>query len=323
MYQSDHLGNGFEYLSLEQPDDYEGKVKATLVRKQGRITTGKAVLYVHGFNDYFFQTEMAHAYLAQGITFYALDLRKHGRSKLPHQKHNNMRDLSEFYADVDAALTQIQTEGQKQILLSGHSTGGLLVTLYAADRKGKEQFEALFCNSPFYDWNLPKWVKRWGVPVLAFCGKHFPDWPLQLSLSTFYGYSLHREKYGEWEYNLDWKPHKLPAIWAGWVRGVRQGHQRIKKGVSIGVPVLILHSEKSVFDKSWSPLFLEGDAVLNVQDIQAGALKCEAPHRSCIAIAGGLHDLFLSSQPVREKAYQVLFHWLSQNTAMLDQKQGK
>lgn len=318
MYQPDHLGNGFECLTLAQPDDYEGQVRATLVRKLSKEKNGKAVLYVHGFNDYFFQTEMAHAFLAQGITFYALDLRKHGRSKLPHQKHNNMRNLSEFYEDVDAALAQLKAEGQQQILLLGHSTGGLLLTLYAADRKGDKRFDALFCNSPFYDLNMPNWVKRWGVPVLSYFGKHFPDFPLKLSLSSEYGYSLHHQSYGEWEYNLAWKPHRLPAIWAGWIRAISQGHQRLKKGVTLEVPLLILHSEQSVFAKSWSPVFFEGDAILNVADIKAVALNCQAPQRTCVAIAGGMHDLFLSPQPVREKAFKVLMDWLSQNTTILD-----
>ena len=43
------------------------------------------MLYVHGYNDYFFQKHAADFYTGLGISFYALDLRKPGRSLLPHQ----------------------------------------------------------------------------------------------------------------------------------------------------------------------------------------------------------------------------------------------
>ncbi|MEM9995362.1 MAG: alpha/beta hydrolase, partial [Acinetobacter pittii] len=58
-YVPDILGTGYEQLTLNFPSDYEGKVVATLVRKKTIQPSQKAVLYIHGFLDYFFQTEMA------------------------------------------------------------------------------------------------------------------------------------------------------------------------------------------------------------------------------------------------------------------------
>ena len=82
-YQPDVLGAGYEQATLHFPDDFEGKVIATLVRKKADQATNKAVLYIHGFIDYFFQTEMAERFNQQGFDFYALDLRKYGRSPAP------------------------------------------------------------------------------------------------------------------------------------------------------------------------------------------------------------------------------------------------
>ncbi len=48
-YVPDILGTGYEQLTLSFPDDYEGKVVATLVRKKAAQSTQKAVLYIHGF----------------------------------------------------------------------------------------------------------------------------------------------------------------------------------------------------------------------------------------------------------------------------------
>ncbi|TDI14405.1 alpha/beta hydrolase, partial [Acinetobacter baumannii] len=47
-YAPDILGAGYEQLTLNFPDDYEGKVVATLVRKKATQPTQKAVLYIHG-----------------------------------------------------------------------------------------------------------------------------------------------------------------------------------------------------------------------------------------------------------------------------------
>lgn len=311
-YQTDYLGNGFEYTIIDQPDDYEGQVVATLVRRPCSIPSSKVVLYVHGFNDYFFQAEMADKFNEKGFHFYALDLRKYGRSILPHQKSNNMRSLTEYFADLDAALAIIKQEGKKKVLLSGHSTGGLLVTLYASERIGKEKFEAVFCNSPFYAMNMPGYQKHLLLPLVSFFGTYFPDVLLPGKISEWYGHSLHNEKKGEWDYNLAWKPHLVPALNAGWLRAIHQGHVKINKGVILSRPILIMHANQSIYSKDWNTSFFEGDAILNVKDIKAGAEKIIAPKRKIHEVHGGMHDLILSPLRVRERVYLALFEWLAQ-----------
>src|SRR3569833_4685241 len=81
--EPDLLGADYESVRLTFEDDAEGEVVATLVRR--RAPGRKAVLYVHGFVDYFFQSHLADFYVERGYSFYALDLRKYGRSLLPHQ----------------------------------------------------------------------------------------------------------------------------------------------------------------------------------------------------------------------------------------------
>ena len=52
----DVLGGRFEMQTLNMPDDYDGKVITTVIRREARVPTHKALLYVHGYNDYFFQS---------------------------------------------------------------------------------------------------------------------------------------------------------------------------------------------------------------------------------------------------------------------------
>jgi alpha-beta hydrolase superfamily lysophospholipase len=311
QYREDVLKNRFEQTTIVLPDDYEGGVTATLIRKRYLLQSTKAILCIHGFNDYFFQTIIADEFLKNGYHFYALDLRKYGRSILPNHSANNVRNLSEYYADIDHALAIISAEGSQEIVLYGHSTGGLLITLYAADRKGKECFDALVCNSPFYDFNVPWIQKKTVIPMLSFLGRFYPNFRLPITFSKFYGKSLHKNDFGEWDYNLKWKPHVAPSINAGWVNAIHQGHLRITSGIIINKPLLVLHSLKSVFVKDWSEEMFEGDAILNVEDIKEKSKCVDSPHKDVIGIGGAIHDLVLSGKLKRDIVFEIIFDWLA------------
>ena len=308
-YRSDIL-EGFESAQLKMEDDYEGSVVATLIRKLSSFPTGKAVLYIHGFNDYFFQAEMAARYNDNGFTFYAVDLRKYGRSYLKHQKFNNVRDLREYFDDIDLDLTIIKQEGHDDVLLSGHSTGGLIVTLYAHERKRKDLFSALFLNSPFFEFNLP-YLKKLVMPLAVKLGSILPNMLMRGGFSKLYGQSLHKNDYGEWTYDLTLKPPEAPNVNLGWIRAIYNGHQKVKQGVFIDKPVLIMMSQLSVFENKWSKKMYAGDAILNVADIEnvAKGINGEV---TLIKINRGMHDLVLSQKEVREEVYNSLFMWLKE-----------
>jgi alpha-beta hydrolase superfamily lysophospholipase len=310
QYVEDVLKNGFEKRTILQPDDYEGKVTATLIRKRSMTLSAKAILCVHGFNDYFYQQIIAGQFLKAGYQFYALDLRKYGRSILPNQKTNNVRNLSEYYEDIDSALAIIKEEGSQQTVLYGHSMGGLIVTLYASDRKGKECFEALLCNSPFYDFNVSWIQKKTVIPLLSFMGRVNPNISLPIGFSKFYGKSLHKDDFGEWDYNLKWKPHAAPCINAGWVNAIHQGHLKITSGIAVAKPILILHSLLSVYPIRWSEKMFEGDAILNVDDIIEKAKLIQSPHKDLMGFANAMHDLVLSRKPTRDVVFEAIFEWL-------------
>src|ERR671938_1560177 len=106
-WQPDRLLPGIETLELEFPADYDGAVVATLVRLPTARAERGAVLYVHGYSDYFFQRHMAERFAAEGYAFHALDLRKHGRSLRPHQHANFCKSVDEYYADIDSAIEAI------------------------------------------------------------------------------------------------------------------------------------------------------------------------------------------------------------------------
>ena len=109
-WQPDALLPGFEALELEFPADYDGPVVSTLVRLPTANAPRGAVLYIRGFSDYFFQRHMAERFAAEGYAFYALDLRKYGRSLRAHQHANFCKSVSEYYAEIDAAIAYVAGE---------------------------------------------------------------------------------------------------------------------------------------------------------------------------------------------------------------------
>lgn len=315
-YRTDILSSGFETLTIHQPDDYEGKVVCTLIRKKSADASAKAVLQIHGFNDYFFHSEVAEMFSAQGFNFYALDLRKYGRSYQPHQKFNNVRDLAEYDVDIMAALRIIRSEGNEKILLSGHSMGGLIVLLFSHKFGRDGLFDALFLNSPFLEQNKDFITKKLVIPLATRFAKRWPDQLVPGGFSKFYGPSLHKSERGEWDYKLDWKPHVAPLVNLGWVKAIYEGQKKVQQGIAIKPPVLVMFPAKSVKSLWWTDKFLQADAVVNVKDIQRYAAKIQG-NCKVVRTEGAVHDLMLSARPVRERVYQELFNWIRTETNLM------
>ena len=310
-YQTDILGEDYQQLTLNFADDYDGKVVATLVRKKAAQATKKAVLYIHGFSDYFFQTEMAEQFNQHGYDFYALDLRKYGRSKLPHQKFYYLLDLREYDAEITKALEIIGQENHNQVLLAGHSTGGLITTLYAAHYPDHRLIKALWTNSPFYDFYKSVIEKKVGIPLLSEVGERLPNAKFPSGLNQWYTPSLHKDFYGEWDFNLNWKPKSLPFVHLCFVNAIHKAQKEIHRGITLNIPTLIMHSHQSKYPKKWGVDAQQSDVILDVKDMTHNAKKMKGDVQT-LAIKNGLHDLVLSAPPVRKKVYEDLFSWLEQ-----------
>lgn len=310
-YQADVLGPDYQQLVLEFPDDYEGKVVATLVRKKNTQATTKAILYIHGFIDYFFQTEMADQFNQQGFDFYALDLRKYGRSRLGHQQLYNVRDLSEYDAEINKALEIIQAEGHDAVLLSGHSTGGLICTLFAAHHPQHSLIKGLWANSPFYDFNMSEFEKNKALPQLSKLGRLLPNLTIPSGLNKWYVPSLHCHYHGEWNFNLEWKQPSYKMVKLSFVRAIHEAQKEIHAGVTLTIPTLVMHSHQTTNPKKWGIEAQTSDVILNVNDIQKYAEKMIGDIR-IQTIENGLHDLVLSAPKVREQVYQNLFTWIKE-----------
>jgi alpha-beta hydrolase superfamily lysophospholipase len=305
----DVLGDGFRQIGIRLKPDREGDVFCTLVCAGNIPEYDRNVLYVHGFSDYFFQTEMAEQFRQNGYNFYALDLRKCGRSLRPWQTPCNLYDMADYYEDIDAAIEQIRKETKGKLILSGHSMGGLALSMYLHNRP-ENTIDALILNSPFLELDIKWYLKKFGLPVVAVLGKFFPDIKIKKGISVNYGYSISKKRYGEWEYDENWKSAAVSEVSISWLSAIYKAQNRLHKGLNINCPVLVMHSDKSVKGKRWSDKFRSADAVLNVEHIRKH-IPSLGKNATGIVIDNGLHDLFLSAFEVRTEAYSRMFEWLS------------
>jgi alpha-beta hydrolase superfamily lysophospholipase len=306
--EPDVLGEPYLAETFTLEPDSEGEVVATLVTRTDAPATGRAVLHVHGFCDYFFQTGAADWWTERGYAFYALDLRKYGRSLRPHQTPNFVLDLADYHAELDAAYRILtERDGHTEVVLSGHSTGGLIGALWAAWQR--PALTAVVLNSPWLEMHGSFLVRTAGTQAINQLGAHRPYQAIPRNVTGFYGRSLHVDHGGEWDYDLAWKPLESWPVYAGWLRAIRRGHAAVHKGLGLTVPTLVLSSAASLQPREWEPAVDESDTVLDVALMAKWVHKLSA-HVTLVQVPGALHDVTLSRQPARDRVYDELGRWL-------------
>lgn len=310
-WRPDILGDGFTQLTLPLADDDEGEVVATLVRyRPDQVDTrpARAVLYLHGWNDYFFQTELAQFWHGLGAAFYALDLRKYGRSLREHQTPNYVDDLAVYDEDLTAALEQIHAElgEHTRLMVMGHSTGGLVAALWADRNPGRTA--GLVLNTPWLELTGSTIMRALSMPVVTGLARTQPKAPLITTDLGFYARTLLTEHGGEWDYDQELRPTPFFPIRPGWIEAVLTGHAAVARGLDIDVPVLVATSTRTVIAPRWREDMRMADTVLDV-DLLARRAVLLGPVVTVVRIADGLHDLTLSRRPARARFYAEVTRW--------------
>ena len=320
-WQPDILGAGYtqHVLGLGADPDGEGDIEAVLVRREpGAGDAGEdargAVLYVHGFSDYFFQTDLADFFADKGLRFYALDLRKCGRARRPGQTAHYVSDLAYYDDELDQALAIAVAENPgTPVILAAHSTGGLVVPLWLHRRRAagtSDPVAGAVLNSPWLDLQ-GGWMLRGPVTQLVrLQARSRPRKQLKLRPGV-YGKTLHVSGTGEWEFDTDLKPLAGFPVAIGWMNAIRRAHARVHRGIETGVPVLVLRSARSHFTGEYSPLCDRCDLVLDTRQIGrwSGSLGGQITD---VPVDGARHDVFLSLPDVRTRAYDALGAWLEE-----------
>ena len=305
-------------LALGTDPDGEGELFATLVRTSDSIPSSSVVLAVHGYTDYFFNTELADHFTARGWRFYGLDSRRCGRSWREGQTPHFTTDLTHYDRELEGALAIIGAENPAaRVLVYGHSTGGLVVSLWLDRVRSRGDTAALkiaglVLNSPFLDLNGPAILRtRATSTAIGAASRVRATRVVRGAGSGGYGLTLHRAYHGEFDYNLTWKPIGGFPITVGWIHAIRRGQARLHRGLDVGVPNLVLRSDHSVAETAETQLLQRGDAVLDVAHIARWA-GCLGNRTTSVPVVNAKHDVFLSLSEPRAAAYAELDRWLEQ-----------
>jgi alpha-beta hydrolase superfamily lysophospholipase len=317
-WQSDILGADFESCAFDARGSDGVTRTATLVRfvprKDGTqaVPAGRrrAVMFLHGWSDYFFNAELARFWDGQGFEFFALDMHNHGRSLQPDTHGGYVADLENYDAEIGAAIGMISASGPQAPLalaLMGHSTGGLVAALWVSRNPGV--VSQLVLNSPWLEMHGSSLVRRAAWAMVEPLARLRPEAVLRLPERGFYWRSISSSAEGEWSLDDNYRPPMAFPVRAAWLSAVLAGHAKVARGLGIDIPILVLISGASENGMIWTEAMRRTDAVLDVNVIATRALslgRSVAVER----IDGALHDVFLSRAEVRADAYRRLARWV-------------
>ena len=327
-------------LALGPDPDDEGELFATVVRRAGTGPSSRVALAVHGFTDYFFNTELVDRFARRGYRLYGLDLHKCGRSWRQGQTAHFTTDLSRYDRELELALAIMAAENPvsdvagpaapvsdvagpaapvSDVVVCGHSTGGLVVSLWLDRVRARGDTAALgitgcVLNSPFLDLNGPAILRtQTTARALGAASRVRKTRVVRAAGKGGYGTTLHRDYDGEFDYNLQWKPIGGFPVTVGWISAIRRAQAQLHRGLDVGVPNLVLRSDHSVAETADAEMLQRGDAVLNVAHIARWA-GCVGNRQTIVPVVDAKHDVFLSLPGPREAAYRELDRWLAEAT---------
>lgn len=309
---SDDILPGFEQRPFDVderhplPEESGARFAGTLVRPRRQARGDVAVVYVPGFNDYFFHAHVADFFAGLGRGFYAVDLRRSGRSWRPGQVRSYVSSIDDYAAELDEACAQARADGYQRVVVYGHSTGGLAAALYA-DRDDRG-VAGLILNSPFLALPGPARVTRL-LPAIKRIAARAPERAFPGRDPGLYARSLHISHGGEWDYDLALKPDPADPLRFGWLGAVIDAQGLVARGLSIACPVLCCTSARSTLRATWDESCARSDVVLDQKRVGAAATRLGADV-SVVRILDGVHDLALSRPEARARFFAAIERWV-------------
>ena len=207
------------------------------------------------------------------------------------------------------------------LVLGGHSTGGLVATLWADRHPGA--LRALVLNSPWLELVSMQVITKLSAAALAGLARRAPRTRIPVKDPGIYTRTLSGwldsdgprpaqtegdPFYDGWDLDPRWR--RAPAdIYAGWIAAVTEGHAAVAKGLDISCPVFVLTGSRRsrVLSSSVDPR--AADIVLDVEGMRRRAMDL-GDRVSVISVEGAIHDVLASARPARERAFRELSRWL-------------
>ncbi|WP_062210257.1 serine aminopeptidase domain-containing protein [Demequina oxidasica] len=301
---------GYEAARLPEPTRTRrnrGAVR-TLVRRIDQPAHPRGiVVHVHGRNDYYFQTHVADAFAGHGLAFYAVDMRRAGRSLQPDELPHHFTRIAELGEDITAAIdAAVADAGDLPVIVHSHSTGALGAAIWASD-VSHPNLAGVILNSPLFGLRLKSW-KAIGIELTPVIGAVAPTLIMDPA-PTVYTQRLAAQDGGGWVFDGAWKKSTGEPATAGWLGATVSARRRVAKGLSIEVPVLVAHADSTGPDKFDNPRVDSQDTVVDVDPIRKSGPGLGA-NVTMLEVAGAMHDVSLSAPGPRQVYFDAVTQWL-------------
>ena len=234
-----------------------------------------------------------------------------------------LHDRSVYDEEIGEAIEIIREERDDEpIVLMGHSTGGLIATLWAHRHPGV--LGGLILNSGWLEMQSMATWRGAMAPVIGRIAARSPMWEVPSGGTGHYGRSLAGRASSEldipeglsaqdpsvagWPIIQEWKRPESYPVPASWLEAIMAGHDTVEKDVHLECPVLSMVSTSAYVEEEWCERVFTSDTVLDPVVIAQRSLGLS--DLVTIARFPGKHDLVLSDAPVREAVYATMRGWL-------------
>jgi len=270
-----------------------------------KTNNNKCIVWLAGHNDYFYHYHFSNYFNDYDI--YAISFRNSHNKRINNFHH--IDNLTDYYTEINLVIKKFNLIKYKERILYGHSTGGLIGTLYLNDNK--HIFHKFIMNSPFLklkmnDSYFNDFILQNGIMKLV---KYFP----KLDISPYTGHISKLVIYLSSSYmiNKNMKKLKNSPLLSTWLASIIENQNRISNNeITIEIPTLIFFCNKSTikFNK-----IDKGDNVIDVTSCINQIPKIFKNYKLKI-IKNSIHDMLCSDGNIHNRKTPIgnTFHTIEQ-----------
>lgn len=299
--------NYMEYLS-----NYEKKIfKNNDMTVTELLYTNKkknnAFIWIHGYNDYYFHFHVGEKLLENDYDVYAITLRNYGKVAIDRRYIHYVKNWDSYFEDINNSLEWItKNKKHKKFVLYGHSTGGLISTIYMNNGKYNNIFDGLILNSPFfdfYDTDINEFIIKYIFYYITLISPTFVAKSGYNKVSNNgYGKNILQRYYYNQNYKLTYPSH----IFGTFLQNATYYQNKIQNNeINISKPILVLYSEQSTYQCNDNT-----DCVLDVSEIEKYS-KIIGNNVKLHSINGAIHDILLSKDDISNKGIEYIIKFIN------------
>lgn len=273
---------------IEKPGDFTGLNNTRLFYQSWQARQPRGVVVIaHGVGEHGGRYNNLQSLMQDdGISFYALDHRGHGRSE---GKRGHIESFGDYAADLKTFVTLVRAETAGfPLLLLGHSMGGTIACQFALDYPGYIDGLILSSAGLIQAVKVPGWKKG----MAALLSNILPGLSMPTGLDSS---ALSHDRQVVDDYINDPLVHDLvSARW--YMEFSRAGEECLRRAGELTLPLLIIHGS--------------ADAIVDPEGSRQVMEKASAPDKQLFIFPGLYHETMNEALPEREKVLDTMRSWI-------------